>query len=244
MSEGLEKMIKEMPVVILAGGRGVNLGPDGRMIPKPMVELNGEPILKYIMQHYADAGFRKFILCTGYGADMIKKYIAGLPKEWNIKTLDTGIDNLTGSRLAQAKDLISTPAFCMTYGDTVCDVDLKEELGFHLSHGKTATLLAVHNPTRFRILGLVDDEDIVRGLSEKPILEKDYINGGFYFLSSTIFRSNKLSASPSCVFEVDVLEDLAAKKELCAFRFSGMWHPLDNSRDQAAISKILEKQKR
>jgi glucose-1-phosphate cytidylyltransferase len=243
MNEGLDKMIKEMPVVILTGGRGINLGSNGKIIPKPMVEMNGTPILKYIIRHYADAGFRKFILCTGFGGDMIKKYVAGLPKEWNIKTVDTGTDNLTGSRLAQVKDLISAPTFCVTYGDTFSDVDLKEELAFHLSHGKTATLLAVHNPTRFRILGLVDDEDIVKGLSEKPILEKDYINGGFYFLNSTIFRSNKLSTSPSCVFEKDVLEDLAAQKELFAFRFNGIWHPLDNSRDQATISKILEKQK-
>jgi glucose-1-phosphate cytidylyltransferase len=241
MNEGIDKIIKEMPVVILAGGRGINLGTGGKIIPKPMVEMNGTPIIKYIMKHYADAGFRKFIICLGFDGDLIKKYTAGMPKEWDIKTIETGTNNLTGSRLAQAKALISTPSFCMTYGDTYSDVPLKEELAFHVSHGKTATLLAVHNPTRFRILGLVEDDDIVKGLSEKPILEKDYINGGFYFLNSDIFRSKKLSTSPSCVFEKDVLEDLAAKKELFAFRYNGVWHPVDNSRDQATISTILAK---
>ena len=233
-------MIKDMPVVILAGGKGINLGEKCDIIPKPMVSVNGKPLLGHIIGHYMKYGFKKFIIAGGYGQKMISDYIRAIPGGADIRLVDTGIDSMTGSRLAQLRKMIEPAGiFCLTYGDTISDVDLAEELGFHLKHKKTATLLAAHNPTRFRILGLIEDEDVVKGMAEKPILEKDYINGGYYIMNASIFTNKKLSSEPSCVLEEQVLEDLVSKKELYAFRHNGVWQPLDNERDRQKIVQMI-----
>jgi len=149
---------------------------------------------------------------------------------------------MTGSRLAQVRSMVDySPSFCLTYGDTLADVNLRELFLFHVTHEKTATLLAAHIPTRFRILGLCDDTDLVKGFSEKPVLERDYINGGFYIFNKSIFDLEKLSKDPQCVLETDVLEELVFKKELYVYRYNDFWQPLDNERDMRKISQILKK---
>jgi glucose-1-phosphate cytidylyltransferase len=237
----IDKIIYGTPVVILAGGKGINLGEKNEIIPKTMVKVKSNPLLKYIIDHYANYGFKKFIIACGYKQDLIKDYFASYSGPLDIKLVDTGIDNMTGSRLAQVKQLVEgLEMFCFTYGDTISDVNLQEELQFHMKHKRTATLVAAHYPTRFRILGLIEDEDEIKGLAEKPILEKDYINGGFYLLNKSIFSCNKLSANPSCVFEEDVLEDLVARKEIYAYRHNGIWQPLDNEKDRQKIIQLLK----
>ncbi|HPT39951.1 MAG TPA: sugar phosphate nucleotidyltransferase [Candidatus Omnitrophota bacterium] len=248
MSQAVKNDLKNIPVVILAGGKGINLGPQGRCIAKPLVEINGIPLLLYIMDHYGKAGFGKFIICGGFGIDSVKAFVANIPalgarlkpavdrSKWSISVADTGMDNMTGSRLAQISSMLkSSPLFCLTYGDTVAGVGLEELLSFHLSHQKTGTLLAVHNPTRFRILGLCGDEDLIKGFAEKPVLEKDYINGGFYIFNSSIFNLKSLFPDPACVLETTVLEELILQKQLCAYRFNGFWQHLDTERDKQKI---------
>ncbi len=266
MKSNTDAIISEIPVVILAGGAGINLGSQGSIIPKAMVEINGIPLLLYIMDHYGRAGFRKFIICGGYRLETINKFISRLPDlnntpamnldkatgrvyelddtldrtKWEVIVLDTGIENMTGSRLAQARAKVDRgPMFCLTYGDTLSDVTLPDLLSFHINHRKTGTLLAAHNPTRFRILGLCDDDDLIKGFSKKPVLDKDYVNGGFYFFNSSIFDLKTLSVEPTCVLETDVLEELISKRELYTYRYDGFWQPLDNERDKQKISQIL-----
>jgi glucose-1-phosphate cytidylyltransferase len=127
----------------------------------------------------------------------------------------------------------------VTYGDTLSSVDLNDLLLFHASHEKTGTLLAVHNPTRFRILGLADDDDVIRGFSEKPVLERDYINGGFYIFNSAIFDAKALSSSSSCVLETAVLEELISRKQLLSYRHDGFWQSLDNERDRNKLAAYV-----
>lgn len=242
MKGEINNIIAGMPVVILAGGAGINLGLNGSMIPKTMVEVNGVPLLLYIMDHYSKAGFRKFIICAGYGLEKIKELPGLSRKDWDVNVVDTGINNMTGSRLAQVSSMADySSVFCLTYGDTLSDANLRDLLLFHLSHGRTATLLAAHNPTRFRILGLYDVDDIVKGFSERPVLEKDYVCGGFYIFNREIFDLKKLSVDPACVLETDVLEELVSKKELYAYRHNGFWQPLDNERDRKNLSLFLKK---
>ena len=259
----------DIPVVILAGGMGISLGPLGSTVPKTMVELSGLPMLVHLMDHYGRSGFRKFIICAGHHAELIKEFAARIPlignkititmkhgkveqqlmpesrqfshrSEWEITVIDTGIDSMTGSRLAQVRSYVDiAPAFCVTYGDTLSSVDLHDLFLFHASHGKTGTLLAVHNPTRFRILGLADDDDVIRGFSEKPVLERDYINGGFYIFNSAIFEVKALSSSSSCVLETAVLEELISRQQLLSYRHDGFWQSLDNERDRNKLAAYV-----
>lgn len=236
-------MLEEIPVVILAGGDGIKLGVNGQSIPKTMVHINGNPLLKYLMDSYIDSGFRKFIVCAGAGLEMIDDFVKRNAGRSDIHVVDTGISAMTGSRLAQISPLIKTDMFCMTYGDTLSDVDIDKVISSHLKWKMKATLLAVHIPTRFRILGIMEDDHAIKGFANKPVLDKNYINGGFYVLNRSIFNLNSISEKQSCVFENEVLTELISEGELAAFKYDGFWYPLDNERDAQRLSEYLSKRK-
>lgn len=268
MSKNLNDALNSIPVVILAGGTGTNVGSD-KIIPKPMVEINGVPLLLYILDHYGKFGFKKFIICAGYHSELIKEFAGRInlfdsqlnikysqdriPKysitpysdtidrtNWDITVIDTGINNSTGSRVAQIHHLVNTsPMFCLTYGDTISDINIHNLITFHLSHKKNASLVAVNLPIRFRILGLYGDSDLIRGFSEKPVLQKDFINGGFYVFNNSIFNLKSLRTDPECTLETEVLEELVVKKELYSFKHAGFWQHVDTERDRQKVSLWL-----
>lgn len=272
MKNKINEIINSTPVVILAGGPGTRVSSES-IIPKSMVEINGMPLLLYIMDHYGMAGFRNFIICTGYRSEMIKEFIGRIHlidtqlnikfsqnkisqysltqnpnsidrTNWDITVVDTGIENRTGSRIAQIRHLVeSSPIFCLTYGDTVSDINLHNLISFHIDKKKIATLAAVHAPIRFRILGLYGDDDLIRGFSEKPVLQHDYINGGFYVFDNSIFNSKKLSTDLNCTLEIDVLEELIVRKELNSLKHIGFWQHIDTERDRQKVSDWLSKRK-
>jgi glucose-1-phosphate cytidylyltransferase len=228
-----------VPVVILAGGTGIAMGPQGSVIPKTMVEVQGSPVLRHVMGHYAAAGFSRFIVCTGAGGALIRRYAASALAGWDLQIVDTGEASMTGSRLAQVRGLLQGGLFCLTYGDTVSDVDLDALLDFHAAHGRTASLTAVHPQTRFRILGMVEDDDAIRGFAARPILQKDYINGGFYVFNADVLSLEALKEDPACVLENDVLEFLVRKRDLNAYRHGGFWQQVDTERDRLRIEGFL-----
>jgi glucose-1-phosphate cytidylyltransferase len=250
---------RDVPVVILAGGRGTRLMEETQVIPKPMVTVGGKPILLHIMRYYAAFGFRRFIVCLGYKGHIIKDYFLNLDKhtanlvvrrgsnryvfeasgtrDWEISLVETGEHSLTGTRLQLAGDYIRSPHFCLTYGDGLCDVDLGAELAFHLRHGCTGTVCAVHPPSRFGKLELADG-DLVTSFREKDHLIHDYINGGFF-----IFRSeflNRLTPGENQSLESQPLEKLAQDGELRAFKHEGFWQCMDTLRDRETLEKIYD----
>ena len=258
----MSKALKDIPVVILAGGNGTRVG-TGKIIPKPMVEIDDVPLLQYIMDYFSGYGFYKFIIAMGRYSDTIsdyfnKYYRSRNPGEndtvtrylgsgnknrshWEIIDVQTGIEDNTGSRISKIADLlIKYPYFILTYGDVVANVNLNELHEFHLSHKKIATVTAVHYPTRFRILGLYGDDNEVRGFADKPVLQKDYISGGFYILNKGVLQMKSLTQDASCSFERHVLEELVQKKELQAFRFGGYWQSLDTERDLEIIRQYIK----
>ena len=85
-----------MKVVILAGGLGTRLSEYTKTIPKPMVKVNGLPILVYIMNHYIKFGFNDFIIAAGYKGIVIKKYFETNNIRAKIKVINTGLKTMTG----------------------------------------------------------------------------------------------------------------------------------------------------
>jgi glucose-1-phosphate cytidylyltransferase len=192
------------------------------------------------MSHYVRFDYKNFIICTGLGGEQIRNYFTNKKRDWQISMVDTGMENKTGSRLAQINDLL-TPYdfFLLTYADTFCDVDIEKEISFHQNHKRMATLLGVHLPTRFLILGQYGDDPAVRGFSEKTIIKKDFINGGFYIFNRSMLKLNSLSSMPQCVLETDILVELVSNRELMFYRHDGIWQYVDSEREQATLSSIL-----
>ncbi len=244
-------------VVSLAGGLGTRLTEHTDVRPKPMVEIGGKPILWHIMQSYAHYGFDEFFVALGYKGEVIKRYFIDYHQlgasmtvrlgdggvevhqqereQWTVHLLDTGHDVMTGGRVKRLERWLRDGTFMLTYGDGVCDIDPRELLRFHRSHGKLATITAVRPPARFG--GLVFDGDLVSQFTEKPQIGEGWINGGFMVLEPGIFDYLK---GDDCVLERDCLERLAVERQLAAYRHEGFWQCMDTLRDLRVLESLWD----
>ncbi len=241
--------------VILAGGYGTRLMEETEARPKPMVEIGGRPMLWHIMKIYAAAGISEFVIPLGYKGFMIKEFFAnyrlhmsdvtfdfaandvsthiGRAEAWKVTLVDTGLDTMTGGRLKRLRDHIGDAPFCMTYGDGVAQLDVRKVIDFHHSHGKRATITAVHPPSRFGTLELEGDR--VGAFREKPPGGENWINGGFFVLSPEVLDYIE---DDNTSFEKGPLERLARDGELIAYRHDGFWFSMDTLRDKKQLEEM------
>lgn len=228
-------MERTPPVAILCGGRGTRLQEHTSTIPKPLVEIGGLPILWHVIQLYAHAGFRDFVLCTGYLGDQIERFVAAhaWPAGVTVTPVDTGADTPTGGRLRAAADHLGHGAtFCATYADGVADVDLNALLAFHAAHDGAATMTVVRPELQFGVTDL-DGDDTVRGFREKPRSEH-WVNGGFFVFDRAVLDR----LAPDDVLERGPLEGLAADGELRAYRHDGFWDCMDTYKDAVMLNDL------
>lgn len=243
-----------MKTILLAGGRGTRLAEETGTRPKPMVEIGGRPVLWHIMNIYASFGFNDFLVACGYKGEMIKEYFANFfvhnsdfvvdqrdgtrtrlgenhNVDWRTSLVDTGIDSKTGGRIRRLRHLVGEETFMVTYGDGLGDVDIGALVEFHRSHGKAATVTAVHPPSRFGAMEL--NGDSVGEFSEKPV--EGWINGGFFVFEPVLFD---LLTDDSTILERDPLQTLAEEGQLMAFRHTGFWQPMDTLREQRILEQL------
>src|SRR5260370_42295318 len=124
-------------VMILCGGRGTRLQERTQLLPKPLVEIGGRPIVWHVIQIYLAQGFHRFLLLTGYRAELIEQFVTqtSWPDAAEIECLDTGLDTPTGGRIHAAASLLGPDRFCATYADAVADIDLHALLASHQRGG-------------------------------------------------------------------------------------------------------------
>ena len=154
-------------VVVLCGGRGARLGPVTDRLPKPLVPLNGKPILQHLVQSYINKGFRDFILCTGYRGDMIKEFFSENTFDARFEFSDAGGEASMLLRLHQARQLMSENVF-VAYGDTLVDVDLTEMLSDHQNSGAPLTITVASVRSPFGLVSTGTDR-MVDSFEEKPV---------------------------------------------------------------------------
>jgi glucose-1-phosphate cytidylyltransferase len=244
--------------VLLAGGLGTRLSEETALIPKPMVEIGGKPILWHIMNLYAAAGFREFVVALGYKGEVVKDWFVNVHSRtndltvdlasgrvtvhrrertpWRVHLVDTGPQTDTGGRLLRLKSWIGRERFFMTYGDGVADVDVRKVLAFHRKHKRLATVLAVHPPSRFGELAL-DRAGRVARFSEKPQTGLGWINGGFFVLEPGVF--DYIDGDTS-IWERAPMERLAADGHLMAFPHDGFWQPMDTIREKKLLQSLWD----
>ena len=222
-----------MKAVILAGGYGTRISERSHLIPKPMIEIGGKPILWHIMKIYSAYKIDDFVICLGYKGEKIKKYFGQFDsKLWNIKLIDTGADTMTGGRLKRIQDKIDD-TFCVTYGDGLSDINLNDLILFHKEKRSLATLTAIHPPERFGVLNI--SGDYVTQFHEKHVGESSWINGGFFVFEPKIFDYLQ---DDSTILERTPLETLAKEQKLTAFKHDGFWYPMDTIRDKNHLEKL------
>jgi glucose-1-phosphate cytidylyltransferase len=246
-----------MKAVILAGGLGTRISEETNLRPKPMIEIGGKPILWHIMKIYSAHGINDFVICCGYKGYFIKEYFANYflhmsdvtfdmehnkmevheryADPWRVTLVDTGEQTMTGGRLRRVADYLKDEkSFCFTYGDGVSDVNITESIKFHEAHGCAATLTSVYPPGRFGALDIHEDHHVT-SFKEKPKGDGGQINGGFFVLNTSVLN---LLKNDETVWEQEPLEVLANTNQLCAYRHSGFWQPMDTLRDKNYLEDL------
>jgi glucose-1-phosphate cytidylyltransferase len=246
-----------MKAVILAGGLGSRLSEETTVRPKPMVEIGGKPIIWHIMKNYSVHGVNDFVICCGYKGNVIKKFFVNYAlygsdvvfdmkngkieshqktvEPWKITLVDTGEETMTGGRLKRVSEYIGQSTFCLTYGDGLSDVNIRQLIGFHREQGALATVTAVQPPGRFGSLALEQRKMKIAAFMEKPQGDGTWINGGYFVLEPSAIAYIE---DDRTIWEQGPLQNLARDGMLAAYRHHGFWQCMDTQNDKTVLEKL------
>lgn len=248
-----------MKVVILAGGFGTRISEESHLKPKPMIEIGERPILWHIMKIYSSYGFNDFVICLGYKGYCIKEYFAQYflhesditfdfrisnqqivhnhcAEPWRVTLVNTGLETMTGGRVKRIQEYVGNEPFMLTYGDGVSNVNIKDLIEFHNSHGKIATVTSTQPGGRFGALDL-SETDQVLGFQEKPKGDGYWINAGYFVLQPEVFDYIE---GDSTILEREPLENLSRDGQLVAYKHNSFWQPMDTIRDKNYLEELWQ----
>ena len=225
-----------MKVVILAGGFGTRISEYTKTIPKPMIKINGKPLIMYIIDHYVSYGHKEFYIALGYKGNVIKKYFQNYKNsKIKINFIETGLKTMTGGRIKRLGKFLKGETFLATYGDGISNVDLKKLVKFHQKSKKLVTLTAVRPPARFGTIKL--NKNKVSYFKEKSSLDEGWINGGFFVINYKFLRFIK---NDNTFLEREPFELLTRKNQLAGYRHKGFWQCMDTLRDKEILEKKIK----
>lgn len=249
-----------MKVVLLAGGLGTRFSEESQYKPKPMIEIGGKPILWHIMKEFSYYGFNEFVICAGYKQHIIKEWFNNYflynsditfdftngenniivhnqnCESWKVSVVDTGLNTMTGGRIKRIKDYVNDEAFLMTYGDGVCDVNIKELVDYHKKNNRIATLTAVKISQDKGLLNIGEDNSVL-SFREKDVNDGALINAGYMVLEPEIFNYIE---DDKTVFEKEPLQKLSAEGQLISYIHNGYWQCMDNKRENEILQELWD----
>jgi glucose-1-phosphate cytidylyltransferase len=250
-----------MKVVILCGGKGTRIRDVNETLPKPMVPVGNYPILWHVMKSYADYGYKEFILCLGYKAEVIKDFFLNYrsltsnftidfndqnkityhaekqPLDWKITFVNTGMGSLTGSRVSKIRSFVGDDEnFMLTYADGLGDVDIPALETFHCDHNKIMTVCGVHPPGRFGELEKNADGQVTE-FNEKPQASGGRISGGFFVCKKTVFNYLDVTRDDETL-EAGPMRNIARDNEMMMYTHDGFWQCMDTRRDFELLNQL------
>lgn len=248
-----------MKAVILAGGFGSRLSEATNLIPKPMVEIGGKPILWHIMKIYSHYDINEFVICCGYKQYVIKEYFANYfrhncdmtvdlsnntatvhdnhSEKWKVTMVDTGLNTMTGGRVKRIQQYVGNERFLLTYGDGVTDLNITDTIREHEASGALLSLTAYKPAGKFGSLQINPDTNMVQSFLEKPDGDGNWINAGFFVCEPEVFDYIP-AHDDMVVFEKSPLESIAQAGRMHAYKHHGFWKPMDMLRDNTELNEM------
>jgi glucose-1-phosphate cytidylyltransferase len=245
-----------MKVVLFCGGQGMRLRDMPQPVPKPMTVIGYRPLLWHLMKYYSHYGHNDFVLCLGYGADVIKetflnynecvsndfilsgggKRIELLRKDiedWRIAFLDTGQNTSIGQRLMRARKFVADEeVFLANYADGLTDLALPKLIDYFNASGKIACFVAVTPTASFHRISLEPD-GVVKEISHIA-RSGSLINGGFFVFRREIF--DYIKEGEDLVDEP--FHRLIAEKQLAAYPHTGFWACMDTFKEKQHLEDL------
>jgi NDP-sugar pyrophosphorylase family protein len=181
---------QDIDVVVLCGGLGTRLQGVIDDRPKPMVKINGRPFLDILIDYVARYGFTRFIFCTGFKGDLIRRHYetkrSGLVFLISEEKMPLG----TAGAIKNAESFIESDIFLVLNGDSLCEIDIKDFLSFHIRKKAliSIVLTTIKNSIDFGVVRLDRHQKIV-SFSEKAMMHGDgLVNTGIYFFDKKILK--------------------------------------------------------
>ena len=178
-----------LPVVIMAGGKGTRLKPITNVIPKPLVPIGDKTILETILDQFEEIGCTKFYMSVNYKADILKYYLGQLDHQYDIEFFQEDKPLGTIGSVSLLKGKIDTPFF-VSNCDSINEQDYRDVYDYHVSNQNDLTIVTMVKS--FKIpYGVIEtgEDGLMVSLSEKPDLTYQ-VNTGVYILN------------PSCIDEI------------------------------------------
>ena len=247
-----------MKVVIFCGGQGLRMREASEVAPKPMIQVGNRPILWHVMKYYAHFGFKEFVLCLGYKAEVIKQFFLTYNEalandfvlsdgganvhllktdihDWKINFVDTGQRSSIGERLRAVRHLLrDDEMFLANYGDTLTDANLPAMIERTKEAGVSASFLAVHPNYSFHVVDM-NEGGRVHGLQD--VTRSDiWLNGGYFVMRSDFLDNMR----PGEDLVEEPFQRLMAEDQLLAQRYDGFWSPMDTLKDQQWLENLHE----
>lgn len=170
-TESYRSVERPNPVIFMAGGRGSRLGSLTKRCPKPMLEINGAPILEILLKQCIESGFFTFFISVNYLAEQIIDYF-GDGSKWgvSISYLEENEPLGTAGPLALLRGRTDTPVLVVN-GDILCRVKYEELVAFHEKEGASVTVGVRDHPSQvpYGVLGVDYDTNRIITIEEKPI---------------------------------------------------------------------------
>ena len=179
----------QVPVVIMAGGKGTRLKPITNVIPKPLVPVGDKTILEVIMDQFEGIGCRKFYMSVNYKADMIKYYLSQIPYHYDVEFFQEERPLGTIGSVSLLKGKVTTPFF-VSNCDSINEQDYRDVWDHHVNNHNDMTIVTMLKS--FKIpYGVIEtgEDGLMTALREKPELTYQ-VNTGVYILN------------PGCIEEI------------------------------------------
>lgn len=227
----------ELPVVIMAGGKGTRLKPITNVIPKPLVPVGDKTILEVIMDQFEGIGCKKFFMSVNYKADMMEYYLSQLDHKYDIEFFMEDKPLGTIGSVSLLKGKITTPFF-VSNCDSINDQDYRDVYDYHVQNKNDLTIVTMVKS--FRIpYGVIEtgEDGIMTALREKPELNYQ-VNTGAYILN------------PECIDEIPegeffhithLMEKITARggRVGCFPVSEGSWHDMGEWPEYLKMINVL-----
>jgi glucose-1-phosphate cytidylyltransferase len=223
----------DITAVLLCGGKGERLRPFTDKMPKPLLPLNGKPLLAHLMHWLAAAGVRRFVVCVGYKAEILEAFVRELRQPgWDVVCVNSGDASMTDRLLDARRHVQGRALIC--YGDTIANVDVAALRRHHEAQGALVTMTVYPLRSPFGVVSFGSDGRVT-GFLEKPWLPH-WINVG-YMLCEPAGLDYLCPGSDMVAY----LEKLAGDGALQAFRHEGKHLTVNTEKDrQQAEQDIIE----
>ena len=176
-----------LPVVIMAGGKGSRLKPLTNVLPKPLVPVGDKTILEVIMDQFESIGCHKFYMSVNYKADMMKYYLSQLDHKYDIEFFMEDMPLGTIGSVSLLKGKITTPFF-VSNCDSINEQDYRDVYDYHVNNHNDMTIVTMVKS--FKIpYGVIEtgEDGLMVDLKEKP--EHTYmVNSGVYILNADLIN--------------------------------------------------------